>query len=1011
MKKTFLFGAFLWTAFFAGCRGEEAEQAPALPAVPAVAMNDSIYSADSMTVALLHEKFWYYSNFKMKDSLPLVSEQGVKIAKPLLDYRIDTFLVEAYGDMLAGVGEGLVMKGFAYQGLEKMEEAYDLFVQYNVDGGKAARQNCHRIAWVYLDFGDYDKALAYVQKGLYHTTQAFKTWHYYFANSQGNLVDVYWESGDYERALFEARKTLDMTKERDPLYYNRVCPEIAELLLELNRPEEAEEYLREYFRTKPLKDPGNPYPTLNYLLSCYYQLSGWADLQQGEYELAAQNLEKALQYAANPPKPWEFRTGMVRSDIWLTKAGLFGAMGEEEKAVDAYHVAVQLARKYGSSNEKVIKVTGALAEYLIHRERYREAMETAHRTVALLIPNVDSTRYLDNPNPEQLAIQVQVIRFIELKARALHLLADQEGDTGMLLESFGVYQLAMEAIEKAQFQYRTPNAKRLARERTAALTEAAMQVAFELHEKTRKGEYLETAFGLVQRKKAGILLSRTQEVKARSFMDIPPELKEREDELQKEIAYYQRMVVQEEQKTASQQDSVALSKWENYQLDAQLALDSINRLLRDQNPKYQQLQQKLELASIEDIQKYLSRENAALLEYFMGDSTLVVFALNGKEVVFHRQTFGPELTEQLQAFHELVSCPQGQATEEEFKAFTTLGRSLYEQLLAPVKQILDQPNLIIVPDGRLGYLPFHLLLNHEVAESSDNYRTLPYLFREYSIRYEYSSSLLLQRWKRPRPEHTYAGFAPAYHGDELIAMRGAEDSLLMTRLFREELVREGLSPLENNRQEVEFAAQTMKGVKYEGADALESRFKEVSPRSRVLHLAMHALTNDAEPMYSQLIFSREPDTTEDGKLYAYELYNMNLDADLAVLSACETGAGKVQTGEGVMSLSHAFKYAGCPNIVMSLWKAHDRSTGKLAKDFFENLRSGKGKADALNRARLDFLTGADERYTHPFYWGGMVLVGDNDPVKTGRGWWYLVVLGLVAGGIVILMVCKLDKNE
>jgi CHAT domain-containing protein len=352
----------------------------------------------------------------------------------------------------------------------------------------------------------------------------------------------------------------------------------------------------------------------------------------------------------------------------------------------------------------------------------------------------------------------------------------------------------------------------------------------------------------------------------------------------------------------------------------------------------------------------------------------------------HHQIAGSGLKEQLEAFRQLNSRPDsGQ------EAFAELAYSLYTQLLAPVSSHLNQPNLIIIPDGQLGYLPFHLLLT---GDEGTNYRDLPYLLRDYSIRYEYAASLLLQDWDRPKPKHTYAGFAPEYQGDELTYKRSAEDSLLLSSLYDEDLLREGLSPLQSNQEEVAFAAEALKGIHYEGSEALESSFKAVAPRSRVLHLAMHALTNDKDPIYSQLIFSREPDTLEDGKLHAYELYNMNLDADLAVLSACETGAGKVQSGEGVMSLSHAFKYAGCPNIVMSLWQAHDRSTSELVKTFFRQLQKGEGKADALRHASLSFLESADERYTHPFYWGGMVVVGDNEPI--GRRMPWLGILGVIA---------------
>lgn len=186
--------------------------------------------------------------------------------------------------------------------------------------------------------------------------------------------------------------------------------------------------------------------------------------------------------------------------------------------------------------------------------------------------------------------------------------------------------------------------------------------------------------------------------------------------------------------------------------------------------------------------------------------------------------------------------------------------------------------------------------------------------------------------------------------------------------------------------EIEEASATMKGKAFEAAAATEAEFKRQAGQANILHLAMHALTNDREPLFSQLVFTQDgDDTTEDGRLHAYELQNMKLRADLAVLSACNTGAGKLQRGEGVMSLSRAFKFAGVPNVVMSLWQADDLSTKTIVGDFFKNLKSGMGKDRALCQAQRAFVaTVPDQHLTHPFYWSTLMLVGDGEPLQ-GNG--------------------------
>jgi CHAT domain-containing protein len=191
-----------------------------------------------------------------------------------------------------------------------------------------------------------------------------------------------------------------------------------------------------------------------------------------------------------------------------------------------------------------------------------------------------------------------------------------------------------------------------------------------------------------------------------------------------------------------------------------------------------------------------------------------------------------------------------------------------------------------------------------------------------------------------------------------------------------------LSSLQYTQTEVEEINHLFTGQSHIGNLATEAAFKSEASKHSILHLAMHAHTSDENPMYSRLIFQQgASEGGEDGMLYAYELYNMNLQAELAVLSACETGTGKLQNGEGIMSLSRAFKYAGCPNIVMSLWQADDASTKDIMVQFYQNLKLGKGKAGALRHAKMEYLKNSEMNKSHPFYWATFVLAGDGKPLE------------------------------
>ncbi|MCB0837514.1 MAG: CHAT domain-containing protein, partial [Bacteroidetes bacterium] len=250
----------------------------------------------------------------------------------------------------------------------------------------------------------------------------------------------------------------------------------------------------------------------------------------------------------------------------------------------------------------------------------------------------------------------------------------------------------------------------------------------------------------------------------------------------------------------------------------------------------------------------------------------------------------------------------------------------------------------------------------------------------------------------------YAGIAPEYH---------IEDENEIKDIFS---MRSGLSPdrfsfshLPNSGPEVAGAEELLGGKVWLGERGTEKRFKEeIAGNYQILHLATHAWVNDENPLYSGLLFAvdsanlKNGDTlsSNEGLLYAYELYQMQFEADLAVLSACETGKGRLLKGEGMMNLARAFRYAGCKNILMSLWRANDASTRELMSRYFQHLADGKGKAESLRQAKLEMIS--QSSWKHPFYWAGFVLIGDDEPVKNSSKWWMWgggIALILILGGI------------
>ena len=226
-------------------------------------------------------------------------------------------------------------------------------------------------------------------------------------------------------------------------------------------------------------------------------------------------------------------------------------------------------------------------------------------------------------------------------------------------------------------------------------------------------------------------------------------------------------------------------------------------------------------------------------------------------------------------------------------------------------------------------------------------------------------------------------------------------------------LRSSLIKLNWAEKEVIDISEMVKGETFCHQNATEKTFKEKAPNASILHLATHAVINDAYPMYSKLILAPDTASGEDGFLNTYELYNMQLNANMAVLSACNTGYGRLVRGEGIISLARGFMYAGCPSIIMSLWPVDDRSTSELMENFYQGLRTGLPKDAALREAKLKYLMTADEAKANPFYWAGFVPIGNMDPIPLQHKSYYrqlLLVLALCGIGTALIFRRKIFRK-
>ena len=211
-----------------------------------------------------------------------------------------------------------------------------------------------------------------------------------------------------------------------------------------------------------------------------------------------------------------------------------------------------------------------------------------------------------------------------------------------------------------------------------------------------------------------------------------------------------------------------------------------------------------------------------------------------------------------------------------------------------------------------------------------------------------------------------------------------------------------LSRLPASREEI----SNLEGKAFIDSAATKANFLQSVNHFSIVHLATHASVDNEDPSRSFIAFYPN---TSDYKLYAQEIYNLNLDStQLVILSACETGAGKLIKGEGLMSLSRAFAYAGCPNIITSLWKAEDNTTAFITQRLHYYLDKKFTKDKALQQAKLDLLNNKeiDPRFKSPEYWAHLIFIGNYEPRQDSSNWWWVATIILIGA-----LVYKLVKRK
>ena len=833
-------------------------------------------------------------------------------------------------------------------------------------------QACNNLGVILQEKGSYDDALQYLlkTKAIYQAIgeSAIEG----LGNSYNNIGVAYIHLGQYDRAL---------------------------------------EYLQEAYRIRSsLKDYGK----LS-VAECINNI-GVAYEHQQKYQLAREHFQKALDIRLESlgESHQETSTSFYNVGVALRYAKV------HDKAHEYFEKALKITKMlFGETHPNLVDVYDNIGENYKEQQKYQRALASyeqslsiglavlgnKHPLVAQAYAQIGSI-WLLKAQPQQALAYFQkalcanlldfentdpttlppikgfmsekfLISFLKDKGVAFQQLYEQSGQLSQLKLALAHFNLCAEAIGQAR-QNQSRHKDKLSLSKIAAsMYKNAAQTCLLLYEATQDLQYVSHAFQFSESSKSMLLNEKILDQFAKRSSGIPDSLLRLERKLKADRSYYYGQMASLNAGEAGY-DTALFLQYENYLFAKNQRLDSLKGVYERDFPRYHTLKYATKPTSLKGIQHKLDKTQA-ILEYFEIDEAWLLFVITREKVAIHKVTKDNTLSEALsgymKSFDKSLAAWQ---SDYAYKIFTKHAYTLYNKLLMQGLSHLPTQidRLTIVPDGVLTQMPWDTFLALPIApEDEANYANLPYLFKQYKISYAHSGNLL---YKGPNG-------IPQLNGQQsgLLAFAPAYESTYTPDTIQSphhEVFRDELSPLRWTSREARKIAEHFQGSSLLGGQATESAFKAQAERYQILHLAMHALIDPQDPMMSTLVFTPDKDSVEDGYLHVYELLNMELTASMAVLSACNTGIGQLQQGEGILSLGRAFAYAGCPSIVMSHWAVPDKSTAQLMEYFYEALAKGETKDAALQQARKQFLAKADVVRAHPIYWAGFVVVGDNNPL-------------------------------
>lgn len=800
-----------------------------------------------------------------------------------------------------------------------------------------------------------------------------------------SISNAYTDLGYYQQAIAYANKAKETRK------YHYTLSALGELYFKVQEYSKSRACYLEYIQD--LKTKKYRREDKSFILINGYQGLAKNYLQENKFDEALKYLEKSLPLHA-PQSPQLPLTYNLLGDAYLN-----GNQNDLVLAEEKFKEALNRQRNFfdeDSQGFQFYEFYLNLGDVAIQKKNYDTAFQYYQKAFKLLNTQFESTRIKDNPSPDVIDFPLETLATFNRKINAIRNQYEHSGSIDSLTAKWGLQtcEAALDWMNSIFSFYSSEQDQQLFIEQSYSVFENAIFFSYQLGQMDVAFEYSEQS--------RSIILKQARKRKASEIFS------QDNNELVKEMKFLKfKKIALERQK----RDPANLVRLDS--LRGQIAwLNEKIQILNDSLfQKYPSLKNSINRENAISIQTIASRlkSKQVLVEFFVGEKDIYAFHIN-KEGLQKPQKikFTAELKKAIDNINDYIYAQY----DHKDPRYAESGYLIYQELfqsLFPEKEIPER--LIIVPDGNLGYLPFNILLTKKVnLDTINSFINYPYLFKQSSISLAFSAAW---QFNVPRKivspsKNKILAYAPNFKklkGVSIENMRNQEVS---------EEERGVLDTLEYTYEEIQMLKHLFGAETILFGDATRDHFTTFAKDYSILHLATHAKVNKYEPDYSFVAFSNlnKDNSLKPDHLYKLslgEIYASDFRSKMIVLSACETGIGKSMKGEGIISISRGFAYAGIPSIVSTLWNINDRTSAKVMEGFYKNLGKGLDKDLALKTTFLDYINTKHRKPDyHPQKWAAFTVIGNVDNVSIHSNWG--IEIYLIIGIISLLFLFGISKK-